>query len=63
MKIALGAVAPTIVRAPKTEAYLMAEPLTEERILASADMLVEECSPIDDVRATASYRKNWCVVY
>ena len=58
VKIALGAVAPTIVRAPKTEAYLMSGALTEERVLAAADMLVDECSPIDDIRATAEYRKK-----
>ncbi|MDE0157783.1 MAG: FAD binding domain-containing protein [Gammaproteobacteria bacterium] len=58
VKIALGAVAPTIVRAPKTEAYLMAEPLNEERILEAASILAEECSPIDDIRGSASYRKR-----
>ncbi len=58
VKIALGAVAPTIVRAPKTEAYLMSKPLTEELVLAAADRLVEECSPIDDIRGSAGYRKK-----
>jgi len=58
VKIALGAVAPTIVRAPKTEAYLMSEAFTEELVLAAADKLVQECSPIDDIRATADYRKK-----
>ena len=51
-------VAPTIVRAPKTEEFLMDGSLTEERVLAAADRLVDECSPIDDVRATATYRKK-----
>jgi CO/xanthine dehydrogenase FAD-binding subunit len=51
-RIALGSVAPTVVRLPRTEAALAqgAEVATAQRILT------EEIRPIDDLRSTARYR-------
>jgi xanthine dehydrogenase small subunit len=53
-RVALGSVAPTVVRLPRTEASLAAGRAIEEaqRILAS------EIAPIDDVRSTAEYRRR-----
>jgi xanthine dehydrogenase small subunit len=51
-RIALGSVAPTVVRVPRTEAVLAAG-----GTLAEAQMvLLEEIRPIDDLRSTAAYR-------
>lgn len=58
VKIALGAVAPTIIRAPRTEEYLMSEPLTEALVLSASKIIIEECTPIDDIRGSADYRKK-----
>ena len=51
-RIALGSVAPTVVRLPRTEAALAAgHPIADAR-----QVLAAEIHPIDDVRATAGYR-------
>jgi len=59
-RIALGAVAPMVVRAPKAEAMLEGVALTPALIEDAARQAVEECTPIDDIRATAAYRRH-CV--
>ena len=55
-RVALGSVAPTVVRLPRTEALLAAcAPLDEaKRALAG------EIQPIDDIRSTAAYRRRVC---
>jgi CO/xanthine dehydrogenase FAD-binding subunit len=53
-RIALGSVAPTVVRLPKTEAALAAGVPIE----SAKRMLAEEIHPIDDVRSTAEYRRR-----
>jgi len=57
-RIALGAVAPIVKRAREAEAILEGEALTPELIEAAARRAVEESSPIDDVRASADYRRH-----
>lgn len=57
IKIALGAVGPTVIRAVKTEHLIKAKKLTPEIIEAAGAMVINEISPIDDVRSTAQYRK------
>jgi len=53
-RIALGSVAPTVVRVPRTEAVL-----AEGGTLAEAQaVLVDEIQPIDDLRSTAAYRRR-----
>jgi CO/xanthine dehydrogenase FAD-binding subunit len=56
IRIALGSVAPTVVRAMATEASLRAKPLTAADAAAAADLLATEITPIDDIRSTARYR-------
>ena len=57
-RIALGAVAPVVLRAKKAEAMLEGETLTPPLIEAAARQAVHECSPIDDLRASAEYRRH-----
>jgi len=54
VRIALGSVAPTVVRAPKTEAALAGG----ASIAQAQQMLVDELAPIDDIRSTAEYRRR-----
>jgi CO/xanthine dehydrogenase FAD-binding subunit len=56
-RIALGAVAPTPVRALSAEALLCGEKLSESLISAAACEAQRAASPIDDVRASGSYRR------
>jgi len=53
-RIALGSVAPTVVRATRTEAALAAGASMED---AQATLLAE-IAPIDDIRSTAEYRRR-----
>ncbi len=55
-RIALGSVAPTIIRAPEAEAELNGRPLTRESIEAAARWAAHAARPIDDVRAAAWFR-------
>ena len=60
--LALGAVAPTVVRARRTEAELEGrrpEPRVVEAALAA---LMTDISPIDDVRASAKFRRDVAAV-
>ena len=57
-RIALGAVAPVVLRAKKAEALLEGEALVPALIDAAAVQAVAECSPINDVRASAEYRRH-----
>jgi xanthine dehydrogenase small subunit len=53
-RIALGSVAPTVVRATRTEALLAHGASVEEAQRA----LMDEIVPIDDLRSTAAYRRR-----
>jgi carbon-monoxide dehydrogenase medium subunit len=55
--IALASVAPVPLRAALAEAYLENNPITPQALLAAARLASEACSPIDDVRGSARYRK------
>ncbi|MEW6751156.1 MAG: xanthine dehydrogenase family protein subunit M [Candidatus Latescibacterota bacterium] len=56
--IALGAVAPTPLRARQAEGFLRGEDLTPERIARAAELAAAEARPISDVRASAEYRRE-----
>jgi CO/xanthine dehydrogenase FAD-binding subunit len=58
VRIAFGAVAPVPMRAPRTEKALEGRRLDAAAIDAIADVARDEANPIDDVRATAWYRKE-----
>jgi CO/xanthine dehydrogenase FAD-binding subunit len=53
-RIALGSVAPTVVRARRTEAALAGG----ASIGDAQHMLMDEIAPIDDLRSTAEYRRR-----
>ena len=53
-RIALGSVAPTVVRVPRTEELLAAGASIKEAI----ETLRNEIHPIDDIRSTAEYRRR-----
>lgn len=55
--IALGSVAPLVVRASEAERTLVGKPLNDENIARAAQLAVQAASPIDDIRATADYRR------
>ncbi|MEK7312768.1 MAG: FAD binding domain-containing protein [Chloroflexota bacterium] len=57
-RIALGAVAPTIIRAPEAEASLAGKFLAEETISEAANLAQAAAHPIDDVRGPAWYRSE-----
>ncbi len=60
VRIGLGAVAPTPLRASKTEALLRGKPLTGGLLKEAAALAASESSPIDDQRSSAEYRR-WIV--
>ena len=56
VRLALGSVAPTVVRCTGTENLLRGQALDEATTEAAREMLVQEIAPIDDMRSTADYR-------
>jgi CO/xanthine dehydrogenase FAD-binding subunit len=58
VRLALGSVAPTPIRASATEALLEGAAPTEETADRAAAVLAAEIEPIDDVRSTADYRRT-----
>ena len=53
-RVALGSVAPTVVRLPRTEAALGAG----QAVDVAQRILIDEIVPIDDIRSTAEYRRR-----
>lgn len=58
VRVAYGAVAPVPMRAPRTEAALEGVPLDADAIARVAGVARDEVRPIDDVRASAWYRRE-----
>ncbi|MDE3176758.1 MAG: xanthine dehydrogenase family protein subunit M, partial [Pseudomonadota bacterium] len=58
VRIALGAVAPTPIRARGAERALLGQPLSPAALAAAAAAAMAECAPIDNVRASAAYRRD-----
>lgn len=61
VRIALGAVAPNVVRAYKSEELVKHGVLDEDRIQAASQAVTESISPITDVRGSADYRRELAV--
>jgi CO/xanthine dehydrogenase FAD-binding subunit len=55
-RIALGAVAPTVVRAPRAEAALVGQRVDEASAAAAGAVAATEATPISDQRASAEFR-------
>lgn len=59
--IALGSVAPTVVRAAAAERFLIGRRLDQESIETAAELALQAAAPIDDVRGSAWYRRAMVV--
>ena len=62
VRIAMGAVGPTAIRAPQAEAVLIGNPITDELIEKAAQVAAAECRPMNDVRASEWYRRKMVAV-
>jgi len=58
VRIALGAVAPTPMRAKSAEGLLDGNELSDSLIKNAAQAAAEECRPITDLRASSDYRRQ-----
>lgn len=58
VRIALGAVAPRPMRAPRAEAILTKNLLNRQNIEAAAEQAANEAEPISDLRGSAEYRRE-----
>ncbi len=58
VRIALGSVAPTVIRCRRVEAILEGRVLDPQTIAAAKAEIMDEIQPISDVRSTAAYRRE-----
>ncbi len=56
IRIALGSVAPIVLRCVKTEDLLRGKSIDPAVIAAAREALLQEIAPIDDIRSTSRYR-------
>jgi CO/xanthine dehydrogenase FAD-binding subunit len=61
-RIALGAVAPTVIRARKAEAFLDGCKISAEAMAEAGRIAALEAKPISDFRASADYRRDLVAV-
>ena len=57
IRLAVGGCGPTPVRLEEAEALLKGGRLESDRLDAAARMIADACDPVDDVRASAEYRR------
>jgi CO/xanthine dehydrogenase FAD-binding subunit len=62
-RIALASVAPTPIRVPQAEELLASAPIDAEAIAGAASHAAQAARPIDDPRASASYRRAMVEVF
>jgi CO/xanthine dehydrogenase FAD-binding subunit len=58
VRLAWGSVAPTIATSAAVEAMLTGRPLARETLESAFPLVRDAISPIDDLRASAAYRKT-----
>lgn len=63
VRLVLGAVAPTPIRARAAESILEGNSPTMATIVRAAEEASKECSPISDLRGSADYRREMVRVY
>jgi len=61
VRIALGAVAPKPVRARSAEEALLGNPVSFRSVEEASKRVLEDIAPVDDVRASAKYRREMSV--
>ncbi|HPC32404.1 MAG TPA: xanthine dehydrogenase family protein subunit M [Syntrophales bacterium] len=57
-RLAWGSVGPTVVTSPAAEAALTGKPLSRETLFQAAVLVRRDVSPMDDLRASAAYRRE-----
>jgi CO/xanthine dehydrogenase FAD-binding subunit len=62
VRIALGAVASTVVRARAAEDFLKGKAVTADLVAGAAALAIEAAAPISDLRSTAGYRRDMVAV-
>lgn len=62
-RIALGAVAPVPMRAPKAEALIMGKAVSDELLEQAGLCASIECRPISDIRGSEEYRRDMVRVF
>ncbi len=63
VRIALGAVGATPLRARRAEAALLGSKPTRELLASSAALVMEEIDPLDDLRGSAAYKREMARVW
>lgn len=63
LRIALGALGPTPLRARRVEDALRGEVLTKERVREAAVLARDEVEPVDDLRGSVAYKREMAVVW
>lgn len=63
VRVALGAVAPTPVRATAVEAALQGQPVTGDAIRSAAEAVAEQVDPLADFRGSSEYKRDMAVVF
>lgn len=63
LRVAIGAAAPTPIRAIAAEAVLQGKPIDSAAIEAAAETVAEEVDPLDDFRGPAGYKRDMAVVF
>jgi len=62
VRISIGAVAPVVIRCLKAEKYLEGKEIDEKLVKEAGNIAVTEAKPIDDFRASQSYRNDLIAV-
>jgi xanthine dehydrogenase FAD-binding subunit len=57
-RLAWGSVGPTVMRVPQAEQALLGQPLCLASLQQAAELARQHLSPIDDLRASAQYRRQ-----
>lgn len=61
VRLALGAVAPTPIRAYDAEAFLEGKAINEDNVQQAAALAAKAAAPISDQRASKAYRREMCM--
>jgi xanthine dehydrogenase iron-sulfur cluster and FAD-binding subunit A len=59
-RLALGSVAPTVIRIPRAEALLKGKAFSASLVEEAGKIVAKDITPIDDFRSTAQYRRQLC---
>jgi carbon-monoxide dehydrogenase medium subunit len=57
-RIALSAVAPTVIMVESAQALLSKQKINASNLAQAAQIAMQSCKPIDDIRASQSYRRE-----